>query len=97
LVRPAQPPGPVNLLNARAGHAAGGAFLERLRSSSAVSLHHIGPREHREAEEFFARRPDKEFSLTDCSSFVVMGGLGLREAFAFDGHFLQAGFRLIPG
>ena len=40
----------------------------------------------------FKRFADKEFSFTDCTSFVLMRRLGLHEALAFDGHFTQAGF-----
>ena len=40
----------------------------------------------------FAARPDKEWSLTDCISFVVMGELGLTDALTADHHFAQAGF-----
>jgi uncharacterized protein len=37
-------------------------------------------------------RPDKEWSLTDCISFVVMQECGLIEALTADHHFEQAGF-----
>jgi predicted nucleic acid-binding protein len=39
-----------------------------------------------------AQRPDKEWSLTDCISFVVMEQRGIAEALAYDHHFEQAGF-----
>ncbi len=42
--------------------------------------------------EFFASRTDKDWSLTDCISFVVMHDRGLIEALTFDHHFEQAGF-----
>jgi uncharacterized protein len=42
--------------------------------------------------EFYAARPDKQWSLTDCVSFLVMGDQGLREALTGDQHFQQAGF-----
>ena len=42
--------------------------------------------------ELFARRPDKEWSLTDCISFVVMEEHGVTEALTSDGDFAQAGF-----
>lgn len=45
--------------------------------------------------EFFARRPDKEWSLTDCTSFVVMRDEGLTDALTTDHHFEQAGFRVL--
>jgi len=46
----------------------------------------------------FANRPDKDWSLTDCISFVVMEEQGIGEAFTTDHHFQQAGFTalLIP-
>ncbi|HSU66595.1 MAG TPA: PIN domain-containing protein [Tepidisphaeraceae bacterium] len=37
-------------------------------------------------------RPDKEWSLTDCISFVVMKDRGITEALTGDHHFEQAGF-----
>ncbi len=42
--------------------------------------------------EFFERRPDKEWSLTDCLSFLVMGDEGITQALTGDRHFEQAGF-----
>jgi len=35
---------------------------------------------------------DKDWSLTDCASFVVMGERGLTHALSADRHFAQAGF-----
>jgi predicted nucleic acid-binding protein len=40
----------------------------------------------------YASRPDKDWSLTDCISFVVMQEHGLTEALTADHHFEQAGF-----
>ena len=42
---------------------------------------------------FFYQRPDKEWGLTDCSSFVIMQQLGLNIALTADHHFEQAGFQ----
>ena len=44
------------------------------------------------AWNFFEARPDKEWSLTDCLSFVAMNERHLSEALAHDHHFAQAGF-----
>lgn len=42
--------------------------------------------------ELYTRRPDKDWSLTDCISFVVMRQHNLTEALTADHHFEQAGF-----
>ena len=42
--------------------------------------------------EFYGQRPDKEWSLTDCVSFVVMAEEGITDALTGDHHFEQAGF-----
>ncbi len=43
--------------------------------------------------ELYNARDDKQWSLTDCISFVVMRELGLTDALTGDHHFEQAGFR----
>ncbi len=45
--------------------------------------------------ELYAKRPDKEWSLTDCISFVAMADEGLNEALTGDRHFEQAGFKAL--
>ncbi len=45
--------------------------------------------------ELFGERPDKEWSLTDCISFIVMQEYGLAEALTADHHFQQAGFTIL--
>ncbi|MGC2628082.1 MAG: PIN domain-containing protein [Candidatus Udaeobacter sp.] len=45
--------------------------------------------------ERYATRPDKEWSLTDCISFVVMEREGLTDALTGDRHFEQAGFKVL--
>ena len=45
--------------------------------------------------ELYAARPDKDWSVTDCISFVVMRQRGLTEALTADRHFEQAGFKAL--
>ena len=40
----------------------------------------------------YAQRPDKEWGLTDCATFLIMQERGITEALAHDDHFSQAGF-----
>lgn len=46
-----------------------------------------------QAIEVYRSRPDKTWSLTDCSLFAVMRQRNITEALSFDHHFDQAGFR----
>lgn len=43
----------------------------------------------------YADRPDKDWSLTDCISFVVMREHHVTEALTADRHFEQAGFTIL--
>jgi predicted nucleic acid-binding protein len=45
--------------------------------------------------ELYRERPDKEWPLTDCISFVVMQRHELTEALTADHHFEQAGFKAL--
>ncbi len=49
-----------------------------------------------EAWEVFERCGDKDFSFTDCTSFVVMRRGKIKVAFTFDRHFQQYGFQALP-
>ena len=42
--------------------------------------------------ELFCQRPDKDWSWTDCISFVVMKERGLKQALTSDSHFEQTGY-----
>ena len=47
------------------------------------------------AVKLYRERPDKEWGLTDCISFVVMQERGISEALTTDEHFQQAGLRAL--
>jgi len=42
--------------------------------------------------DLYRRRPDKDWPLTDCLSFVIMTRRGITDALTGDEHFRQAGF-----
>lgn len=48
------------------------------------------------AREIIDRYVDKDFSLTDATSFAVMERLGITHAFTFDHHFTQYGWIVLP-
>ncbi len=43
----------------------------------------------------YAARPDKDWTLTDSISFVVMEDEGITDALTGDQHFVQAGFKVL--
>ncbi len=45
-----------------------------------------------QALKLYEQRPDKNWGLTDCTSFVVMTENNITEALTTDDHFRQAGF-----
>lgn len=47
------------------------------------------------ALSLYETRGDKNWSLTDCSSFVIMTERRLTDALTADRHFRQAGFRAV--
>jgi predicted nucleic acid-binding protein len=71
------------------------AALDDLRKNPQVQIFPADAGLFDEGVQLFANRPDKEWSLTDCISFVVMQKEGVREALTGDQHFEQAGFRAL--
>ena len=47
------------------------------------------------AVQLYRTRPDKNWSLTDCLSFVVMERRYLTDTLTTDGHFEQAGLKVM--
>jgi predicted nucleic acid-binding protein len=73
------------------------AFIEDLLTDSRVMVIAPSMDLFNRGLSFYSRRPDKDWSLTDCISFVVMEEHGLTEALATDRDFKQAGFvALLP-
>ena len=86
----------VALLQARLNHAAAVRFLNAVETSSLLRLNFLSPEIIKAAIKLFRERPDKNWSLTDCTSFVSMKQLRIQSAFGFDDHFRQASFQLLP-
>jgi len=67
-------------------------LIDDLRQSLWTKIIFVNESLEQRGWQLFKSRPDKFWSLTDCISFIVMGDLGLSEAFTIDHHFRQAGF-----
>ncbi len=72
--------------------ASGLNYIAILRSVGWVEIVHIDESLDEKAWQLLANRLDKEWSLVDAASFVVMKERGMTEALATDHHFEQAGF-----
>lgn len=71
-------------------------FVNKVTALPWLQLIHIDEATHADAWALLERMTDKEWSLTDAASFVVMKRLGISEAFTSDHHFNQAGFVRVP-
>ena len=86
----------LTLLRVRLGIDAAEAWWSQVDGSSRLRWEFIGPERAEAARSVFFRYRDKDFSFTDCTSFVVMRELKLREALTADRHFSQMGFLVKP-
>ena len=86
----------LTFLRLRLGLNAAEAWWRQVDGSSRLRWEFVGLARADKARGLFFRYRDKEFSLTDCTSFVVMRELKLREVLTTDHHFAQLGFTLKP-
>jgi hypothetical protein len=71
------------------------ALLATFEADTSIEIVPLSEELFEKAFELFRGRPDKEWGLTDCLSFVVMHERGIAEALTADRHFRQAGFRTL--
>ncbi len=83
----------ITLIRLRTHHANAVAFGEMIRQSKVIEVVHISRELEDEAWQLFKRFHDKNFSFTDCTSFVIMRREGIWECFTSDHHFEQLGYR----
>ena len=86
----------VTFFNSRGHHAKAVQIGNDLLRSASLQLIHVDERLFYEGWTYLQQHQDKDYSLTDCISFVVMQRLSISTAFAFDRHFAQAGFTKVP-
>lgn len=85
-----------SVFNSRGQHTKAVEIGNRLIASRSVQFVHGDDALFYDTWRYFSQQADKSYSLTDCISFVLTERLGIRTAFAFDRHFVQAGFEKIP-
>ncbi len=82
-----------NALAKQRYRAAAVRLLEALENGPVVEIIPLSEGLYSRAMQLYRERPDKEWGLTDCVSFVVMQDRSITEALTADDHFRQAGFR----
>jgi hypothetical protein len=69
--------------------------IEQFLNSEDVEVIRLTPAIFDRAFELYKTRPDKEWGLVDCVSFIVMQDRHIQEVLTFDQHFAQAGFQIL--
>ncbi len=70
-------------------------FIDKLGKSPSVQIVKITDEIYNNAWTLYQQRMDKDWGITDCTSFEVMQMFNIRKAFTGDKHFEQAGYSLI--
>ncbi len=70
-------------------------FWQRTNNDPRITVVPLDDRLLNEAASLFQSRADKDWTMTDCISFVVMQEGKIAEAMTNDRHFEQAGFRCL--
>jgi len=70
-------------------------LLANLEQDSNATIISLTDELYDKAFELFQNRPDKEWGLVDCVSFIVMQEQNITDALTADEHFVQAGFRAL--
>ncbi len=70
-------------------------FFESVLSSNICRIEWTDSDRFITAKNYFIRHDDKDYSFTDCVSFVTMSEIRLKRVLTSDRHFIQAGFETI--
>jgi len=73
-----------------------GREIKDLKEKAKIDIFHSNHVVPDKAWRTFEKYTDKDFSFTDCTSFIVMELLKIKQAFSFDRHFNQYGFIRLP-
>jgi predicted nucleic acid-binding protein len=70
-------------------------FIDKLGKSPRVQIVKITDEIYNNAWTLYQQRMDKDWGITDCTSFEVMRMFNIERAFTSDKHFEQAGYSLM--
>lgn len=81
-----------NALSGQRWRTLGVSIIQQLQEDSDLEIMTVTSALFEQAVQLYVNRPDKEWGLTDCISFVVMQERNLTDVLTTDHHFTQAGF-----
>lgn len=84
-----------NALSIQSHRQASIALIKSLEQDPGVEIVPLSEELYKEAFDLYEKRPDKDWGITDCISFIVMSERGIVEALTTDKHFTQAGFEAL--
>ena len=70
-------------------------LLQALETDPSVEIIPFSHELYNRAFALFRERPDKDWGLIDCVSFIVMQEQGITQALTADDHYRQAGFQVL--
>jgi predicted nucleic acid-binding protein len=86
----------LSLIRRRLGVEKAKVFARVTRDPKGVRIIWVDSDLHDAAAEMMFAHPDKQWSIVDCSCFVTMTQLGIRQALTLDDDFERAGFLKVP-
>lgn len=82
----------LTLLRRRAGTELAAKFAGKLKNGFFMNLVFVSEDDFWKARDMFIKFADRDFSFTDCVSFVLMEKYKVRKSFAYDRHFQAMNF-----
>jgi predicted nucleic acid-binding protein len=79
----------------KSSHADAVEFFEDIKKSTFIDIIYINDTLEHDSFNLFKKLSDKEFSFTDCTSFLIMKHFKIKTAFTNDHHFEQMGFEIL--
>jgi uncharacterized protein len=84
----------LSLIQRRHGFEKAGEFLKILENN--IEILWVGKEQHLKASRYWQAKGERNLSLVDCASFILMKEEGIEETFCFDDHFAKEGFTALP-
>lgn len=86
----------VTLCRYRFGLDVASRLGDTLQDRNTIDLVRVTPADESEAWKLMKDRSDKQYSFTDCTSFVLMRRMRIHRAAALDDDFRREGFDVLP-